>query len=87
MLASFGSIASELNRDENNLALAGYDPVEYVQFNHALKGFTDIETILNGTRYRFRDRENRALFIAKLRFLDTVGTDLFVTVCHNPVNV
>ena len=60
----FASFASELNLDDNGLALSGYDPIEYLHDQHALKGFTDIETVMDGARYRFRSEENRALFVA-----------------------
>lgn len=52
------------NLDHRGIALAGYDPVEYVDYGLALKGFTDIEAERDGARYRFRSVENRDRFLA-----------------------
>ena len=71
---AFPAAAQDLNLDASDLALSGYDPVEYLQFNRALKGFTDIETRFNGARYRFRNQENQERFLADPdRYLPAYG--------------
>lgn len=48
-----------LGRD---IAIRGYDPVEYLRGNGPVKGERDFETEWNGATWRFASAENRDLF-------------------------
>ncbi len=63
-LASFTPAAeknSQLNIDSSGLAIQGYDPVSYFS-NEPQPGRSEFETVLNGARYRFINRQNKDLF-------------------------
>lgn len=49
------------NLDKNNLALSGYDLIEY--YNHkAIEGNSKFESTHQGARYLFRTQKNKLLF-------------------------
>lgn len=47
-----------------DIAIRGYDPVEYLRGNGPVKGDRDFETEWNGATWRFASAENRDLFAA-----------------------
>ena len=53
-----------VNRDQNGLALQGYDPVSYFTLNRPVKGTEDNVVQYNGAKYRFVSEENRRTFEA-----------------------
>ena len=50
------------NLDENDLAMQGYDGVEYLDNQQAVKGKEDYVAIHNGVRYYFVNEQNRKTF-------------------------
>lgn len=52
---------TNLNLDKKNLALSGYDLIEYYN-NKAIKGNSKHESIHEGARYHFKSLKNKLLF-------------------------
>ena len=63
LFAGFAKAAS-VNVDANGLALQGYDPVAYFSENAAVKGGASVTAEYNGSKYQFKNAENRDLFLA-----------------------
>jgi YHS domain-containing protein len=62
--AQSGQKAGNLNLDEKNLALDGYDPVSYFKENKAVRGKSSIVAEDAGVKYQFASQENKNLFLA-----------------------
>ena len=55
---------SDLNVDEQALALEGYDPVSYFTEKKAVKGKSSIVTEHGQVKYQFSTQKNKDLFLA-----------------------
>jgi YHS domain-containing protein len=54
----------EVQKDVNDVALAGHDPVAYFTENKAVEGKPKFTAVHEGVIYRFRSEENRDTFKA-----------------------
>ena len=54
--------AQEINKDENNLAIQGYDPVAYFTEGKAVKGSDKFSIESEGAIYHFSSKENLKSF-------------------------
>jgi YHS domain-containing protein len=68
------SPASNINVDDDRLALAGYDPVSYFESAEPVKGKKEYTYNLDGAVYRFSSQKNRDRFIAApLKYVPQYG--------------
>lgn len=60
----FGAASAEtsINKDENNIAISGYDTVAYFTEERAVKGRSEIDYVWQNTRWFFSNETNRELF-------------------------
>ena len=66
LILSFGVTGAEvpLNKDEDNVAIGGYDTVAYFTEGQAVKGTVEHEFFWHDARWRFSNAKHRALFAA-----------------------
>src|SRR5688572_24412386 len=65
MLASMPALADfEIQKDANDIALAGHDPVAYFTEDKPVEGNAKFTAVHNGAIYRFDSEENRDVFKA-----------------------
>lgn len=58
------TVLAQQNIDSNNLAVSGYDVVEYFN-NEAIKGSSDFKAEHSSNIYYFKNKTNRDLFVSK----------------------
>jgi YHS domain-containing protein len=63
ILISNAALAEKTNVT-NGVAVQGYDPVAYFSEDAAVKGEASVTAEYNGSRYQFKNAENRDLFLA-----------------------
>lgn len=60
----YNAEAGVYNVDKNNVAVSGYDLVEYHQSHTAIRGSEEFELIHDGVKYHFMDEQNLTTFEA-----------------------